>query len=163
MYSYAQGCYGIVHAPSGLWFCRKCESQERAARVVSDVCVHTCALQIHISDSLNVYKTVSCIVYIGLIPTTQIILRFQYNMHSTENNLSVVQGGSNGLNQPELMRSYGVGLVPSVKQWFDPVQSVLGVGLGPRLNNCLCDASSLQPPHRAWHHWTTREFFSRKQ
>ena len=116
------------------------------------VCTHTCALQIHISDSLNVYKTVSCIVYIGLIPTTQIILRFQYNMHSTENNLSVVQGGSNGLNQPELMRSYGVGLVPSVKQWFDPVQSVLGVGLGPRLNNCLCDASSLQPPHRAWHH-----------
>lgn len=29
------GCYGIVTLPTGLWFCRKCESQERAARVVS--------------------------------------------------------------------------------------------------------------------------------
>jgi hypothetical protein len=29
------GCYGIVTPPTGLWFCRKCESQERAARVVS--------------------------------------------------------------------------------------------------------------------------------
>jgi hypothetical protein len=33
-------CYGITKIPQGSWFCRKCESQERVARVVSfTVCV----------------------------------------------------------------------------------------------------------------------------
>ncbi|KAI1279595.1 Protein AF-10 [Halotydeus destructor] len=33
-----QACYGIQHVPSGPWFCRKCESQERAARVKCELC-----------------------------------------------------------------------------------------------------------------------------
>ncbi|XP_019851070.1 PREDICTED: protein AF-10-like [Amphimedon queenslandica] len=33
-----QACYGIVSVPSGVWFCRKCESQERAARVKCELC-----------------------------------------------------------------------------------------------------------------------------
>ena len=32
-------CYGIITVPSGPWFCRKCESQERAAKVVCIMCI----------------------------------------------------------------------------------------------------------------------------
>ncbi|XP_035687816.1 protein AF-10-like isoform X1 [Branchiostoma floridae] len=35
-----QACYGIVQVPTGSWFCRKCESQERAARVKCELCPH---------------------------------------------------------------------------------------------------------------------------
>uniref|UniRef100_A0A4W3GWB5 MLLT10 histone lysine methyltransferase DOT1L cofactor n=1 Tax=Callorhinchus milii TaxID=7868 RepID=A0A4W3GWB5_CALMI len=35
-----QACYGIVQVPTGPWFCRKCESQERAARVKCELCPH---------------------------------------------------------------------------------------------------------------------------
>ncbi|XP_041365724.1 protein AF-17-like [Gigantopelta aegis] len=33
-----QACYGIVQVPNGPWYCRKCESQERQARVKCELC-----------------------------------------------------------------------------------------------------------------------------
>jgi len=33
-----QACYGIVTVPTGPWFCRKCESQERSTRVRCELC-----------------------------------------------------------------------------------------------------------------------------
>ncbi|KAL7039403.1 hypothetical protein ACKWTF_009898 [Chironomus riparius] len=33
-----QACYGIVTVPTGPWYCRKCESQERSARVRCELC-----------------------------------------------------------------------------------------------------------------------------
>ncbi|XP_055849753.1 protein AF-10 isoform X5 [Episyrphus balteatus] len=33
-----QACYGIVTVPTGPWYCRKCESQERPARVRCELC-----------------------------------------------------------------------------------------------------------------------------
>ncbi|KAF5306636.1 hypothetical protein FQA39_LY08825 [Lamprigera yunnana] len=33
-----RACYGIVTVPTGPWYCRKCESQERTARVKCELC-----------------------------------------------------------------------------------------------------------------------------
>uniref|UniRef100_A0A8D2MCS7 MLLT6, PHD finger containing n=1 Tax=Zonotrichia albicollis TaxID=44394 RepID=A0A8D2MCS7_ZONAL len=39
-FAFSPACYGIVQVPTGPWFCRKCESQERAARVRCELCPH---------------------------------------------------------------------------------------------------------------------------
>ncbi|KAK2705745.1 hypothetical protein QYM36_015942 [Artemia franciscana] len=33
-----QACYGIVSVPSGEWFCRRCESQEKSSKVRCELC-----------------------------------------------------------------------------------------------------------------------------
>ena len=58
-------CYGIVSPPtSGVWYCRKCESQERAARVVC-VCPRMCACTyVHVyALCANVYMCMYVCMY----------------------------------------------------------------------------------------------------
>ncbi|TKS87858.1 Protein AF-10 ALL1-fused protein [Collichthys lucidus] len=57
-----QACYGIVQVPTGPWFCRKCESQERAARVRCELCPHKdgALKRTDNGDSWRDFKTTTC-------------------------------------------------------------------------------------------------------
>ena len=66
-------CYGIVSPPtSGVWYCRKCESQERAARVVSGVRVCVCA---YVCVYVFVYMCVCACVCMCLYVCTRVHVR----------------------------------------------------------------------------------------
>lgn len=52
-----QACYGIISVPAGSWYCKRCESQERAAKVVSSCCHQSH----HESDDVLVCSGAVCV------------------------------------------------------------------------------------------------------